>query len=273
GNIALWTVRHDEGRQIALLKGHTSPVSVLKVTPDEFGAVSGSWDKTIKVRAASNFGGNAMYWDLNTGQAVRTFDKHISQISAISFRPDWRDSEPPMSLDPDQGPADGADTAGGRPVPIMLSTSIDGKCIIWDVRDPTPIPRDFGIPHKTPPWALSNTWNVTGDRIYVGRRNNTIDEYDFASGNLVQSLRLPINSGPVSALHIMPNNRHLICCSLDNIRMWDLQKPQEKKGSVPFQIVSGHHGGTISQIFIDPSQRFMVSASGNRGWDGPSNKN
>ncbi|KAJ1841861.1 Transcription factor spt8, partial [Coemansia sp. RSA 486] len=42
GHIALWSVRHDEGRRIALLNKHKQPVSVLRTTPDEFGLVSGS---------------------------------------------------------------------------------------------------------------------------------------------------------------------------------------------------------------------------------------
>lgn len=31
-------------------------------------------------------------------------------------------------------------------------------------------------------------------------------------------------------------------------------------------IIPGHHGGILSALYVDETGRFMVSASGNRGW-------
>lgn len=76
GNIRLQTVRHEEGREIALLKSHTSAVSVLNLSPDERSLLSGSWDKRV------------LDWDLNTGQVKTAFGISSSQISAIEIRPD-----------------------------------------------------------------------------------------------------------------------------------------------------------------------------------------
>lgn len=76
GNIRLQTVRHEEGREIALLKSHTSAVSVLNLAPDERSLLSGSWDKRV------------LDWDLNTGQVKTTFATSSGQISAIEIRPD-----------------------------------------------------------------------------------------------------------------------------------------------------------------------------------------
>jgi len=56
----------------------------------------------------------------------------------------------------------------------------------------------------------------------------------------------------------MPNNKQVICGSIDNIRVYDLV--QDK-----FNIIPGHHGGFISNIVIDPTSRFMFTTSGNRG--------
>ncbi|KAJ3289244.1 Transcription factor spt8, partial [Borealophlyctis nickersoniae] len=133
---------------------------------------------------------------------------------------------------------------------------------------------------------------------------------------------MPRDSGPVSHVACMPNNRHLICASYDNIRLWDMEQPPEtqvntgatmtpqrsgvstpsmmvdgveadglptlnglngklletKDGEedpfaapvVPFVIVPGHHGGVISSLVIDASKRYMISASGTRGWEGVS---
>ena len=71
----LQSVRHDEGKQISCLRGHTSAVSVLNLAPDEKSVISGSWDK------------NVIDWDLNTGKVVRKFEGSGSQISALETRP------------------------------------------------------------------------------------------------------------------------------------------------------------------------------------------
>jgi len=49
GAINLFTVRHEEGKCHHVLRQHKAPVSVLKITQDETGCVSGSWDKTVLV--------------------------------------------------------------------------------------------------------------------------------------------------------------------------------------------------------------------------------
>lgn len=83
GGINLQTVRHNEGTRIATLSKHTSAVSVLHLSPDERSALSGSWDKTI------------VEWDLNTGQARRTFTGSTGQISCIEVRPESSMPVPP----------------------------------------------------------------------------------------------------------------------------------------------------------------------------------
>ncbi|KAI6132192.1 WD40 repeat-like protein [Pisolithus croceorrhizus] len=74
-HINLFTVRHDPGRLIHVLYGHRGPVSALSVDHDEKGLFSASWD------------GEAMQWDLNTGQVVRKFTAHGAQLVAIAVRP------------------------------------------------------------------------------------------------------------------------------------------------------------------------------------------
>ena len=75
GGINLQSVRHDEGRQIACLRGHASAVSVLNLAPDEKSVLSGSWDK------------NVIDWDLNTGKIIRNFEGSGGQLSALETRP------------------------------------------------------------------------------------------------------------------------------------------------------------------------------------------
>lgn len=75
GGINLQSVRHDEGKRIACLRGHSSAVSVLNLAQDEMSVLSGSWDKVV------------LDWDLNTGKTIRKFEGSGGQISALESRP------------------------------------------------------------------------------------------------------------------------------------------------------------------------------------------
>ncbi|KAF9564592.1 WD40 repeat-like protein [Agrocybe pediades] len=87
GYINLFTVRHDPGRLIHVMQGHRGPVSGLALDYDYKSLFSASWD------------GDAIQWDLNTGQNVRSFTAHNSQITSIGLRPrvsSYVDTAPPV---------------------------------------------------------------------------------------------------------------------------------------------------------------------------------
>ena len=171
---------------------------------------------------------------------------------------------------------------------IVLTSTLSGQVLLWDRRVDSKARagvRALPLPPNTPPWCMSVCWNHAGDRIYVGRRNETVDEWDVRmlpdvthpergaaspaspSGqapHMLQSLRLPRGSGPVSAVSMMPNDRHIVCASFDNVRLWDTHA--DPRTDVPFKIVAGHHGGTISQMLVDERAQFLLTSSGDRGW-------
>ncbi|WFD31245.1 Transcription factor spt8 [Malassezia sp. CBS 17886] len=166
---------------------------------------------------------------------------------------------------------------------VMLTSTLSGQVLLWDRRVDAKGKngvRALALPPGTPPWCMSVCWNHAGTQIYVGRRNETVDEWDVrmlpdvhggppnvAAGKeprFVRSLRLPRGSGPVTAVTVMPNDRHIVCGSFDNVRLWDTQAPSD--AHVPFKIVAGHHGGMISHLLLDKCARFLLSSSGDRGW-------
>jgi transcriptional activator SPT8 len=81
----------------------------------------------------------------------------------------------------------------------------------------------------------------------------------------------------------------MISCSNDSIRLWDLNWKEPKiedksdaglrsasfSGSalVPFQVVSGHHGGMISSAALNEELGVLISTSGSRGWQGNASNN
>ncbi|WFD43699.1 Transcription factor spt8 [Malassezia psittaci] len=165
---------------------------------------------------------------------------------------------------------------------ILLTSTLSGQVLLWDRRVDTkgrPGVHALPLPPHTPPWCMSVCWNNAGNRIYVGRRNETVDEWDVRmlpdlsasftkdsakAPSLLNILRLPKGSGPVNAVRMMPNDRHIVCASYDNVRLWDTQP--KNPSDIPFKIVAGHHGGTISEMLVDERAQFLLTSSGDRGW-------
>lgn len=176
---------------------------------------------------------------------------------------------------------------------VFMSSSSDGTINLWDVRvsntTSTPVLR-LGVSEGIPPWCMSSTWSNCGEYIYAGRRNSTVEEFSIkmphkrsSSGhnkdtmvpNVLKLLQFPKISGPVSAISTLPNNDFILCGSNDNIRLYNLNlyndlsntsSTTNRKPATPFMIIPGHHGGILSSLYVDETGRFMVSASGNRGW-------
>ncbi|KTW25886.1 hypothetical protein T552_03159 [Pneumocystis carinii B80] len=285
GVINLQSVRHDEGRILATMKKHISPVSVLELSSCETKVLSGGWDK------------NVYEWDLNTGTVSRSYDNHTGQISTIAYRPIFPititstsnciKNEPKINMkselnetndllegffdsifDNERMEEKNISNLNNESIQNkneFIVSGIDGSITIWDVRQLKHIAK-LGIPNGTPPWCMNACWSVDGKYIYAGRRNGTVDEFSIYSAldKPLRSIKLPLNSGPVSAVHSMPNGKHLICASYDNIRMYDLNGSSK----IPFLIIPGHYGGVISSIYIDNTCKYMLTSSGNRGWDG-----
>lgn len=149
----------------------------------------------------------------------------------------------------------------------FLASCTNGSVQVWDRRISTKPALNLIRGNQVPPWCMSACWSTDGDRIYAGRRNAVVEEYDLKMGlNPSKTLKFPSISGPVSCVRAMPNNKHVLCASYDNVRIYDVSQYGSSK--VPFLIVPGHHGGMISNLYVDPTCRFLISTSGDRGWQG-----
>ncbi|KAI9882560.1 MAG: hypothetical protein M1823_005695 [Watsoniomyces obsoletus] len=206
---------------------------------------------------------------------------HAEETLASTFEPPQggpvqdivMNDAPPLHPPPQQVPA--GSTSAEPPAAsdtTFLAASMNGTLRVWDRRQPNPVATIF--PRNVPPWCMNACWSPDGNTIYAGRRNGTVEEYSLHKGlrQPERVFKFPHGSGPVSAIKAMPNGRHLVCASFDILRLYDLkQQPTTAKHSVvPFLIVPGHRGGVISTLYIDPTCQYLLSAAGNRGWEGSS---
>ncbi|KAK3117985.1 Transcription factor spt8 [Teratosphaeriaceae sp. CCFEE 6253] len=159
---------------------------------------------------------------------------------------------------------------------VFLSTSINGNIRLWDRRVPLSI-ATLRPSSTTPPWCTGACWSPDGNTFYAGRRNNSVEEFHVRMLSTTRNepsrrFQFHPGSGPVYAVRAMPNDRSLVCASHDILRIYDLQHDgaggRRGAGATPFTIVPGHRGGVISSVYVDPACRFMLSAAGNRGWEG-----
>jgi transcriptional activator SPT8 len=178
------------------------------------------------------------------------------------------------------------DLRAPRPATSFPSTPTGGGAT--QVPTTTALSASLRASRAAPPWCMSAVWSPSGNAIYAGRRNSAVDEYllHAASASAARALaaRLPARTfrfpGPskaVSALRPFPNGRHLMCASHDILRLYDVAADDGEGvagaagsgggGRVPFLIVPGHRSGVVSQLYLDPTCRFMLSAAGNRGWE------
>ncbi|TYJ58233.1 hypothetical protein B9479_001058 [Cryptococcus floricola] len=173
---------------------------------------------------------------------------------------------------------------------VLLTSSMDGQLVLIDRRVPSYEGAGAGVGRlvageKTPPWCMSATWLSNGNQVLAGRRNGTVEVWDVRKGsnaantNILRTLRTPAGSGPISSVVAFPDGQHIATASTDNLRLWnaaELFQPEDSikrsKGKTPFRIIAGHHGGTISSMIVDSTCRFLVTASGDRGWGGESTK-
>jgi WD40 repeat protein len=58
--------------------GHNSSVYSVAFSPDGNYALSGSWDKTLKL------------WEVNSGAEIRSFAGHTDDVNSVAFSPDGR---------------------------------------------------------------------------------------------------------------------------------------------------------------------------------------
>jgi transcriptional activator SPT8 len=156
----------------------------------------------------------------------------------------------------------------------FCATSFDGTLWIFEnMSKPPKIVPGNSLQAKTN-WTLTACWSNCGSKIYIGRRNEEVDTVDVAKATITSSIRLLQGSGWITSLVMFPNNRHLLICSHDTLRLWDLEftisEESQDDGSeqVAFSTISGNNSAMISSAILSHSGGLLVTVSGSRGYEG-----
>jgi WD40 repeat protein len=193
-----------------ILNWHTQVVEAISITPNGKWAVSGS------------FYGECILWDLNTGEAVKTFKGHTSIVNAVSITPDGR---------------------------LMFSGSSDKTCILWDINTSEAL-KTFKD-HLTS--VFSTFITPDGTRAVSASRDNTFIVWDLIAGKALKKFKTDINL--IEAFSITANGRSAISGSKDGTCiLWDLDSGKAIK------ILKGHKD-MVTSVSITPEGRRAISGS------------
>ena len=229
----------------AILRGHTSCVTSVAVSPKDKYIVSGSYDNTIRI------------WDFATGRQIgESIVEHYGIVRSVAFSPDgnrvvsgsddrtiriWDVASCKQIGEPLEGhTAEVLSVAFSRDGKFIVSGSRDKAIRIWDVATC----KQIGEPlegHTAE--VLSVTFSPDGKRVVSGSWDHTIRIWDVATGKQIGEPLEGHTSGVTSvAVTFRRDGKRIVSGSWDNtIRIWDVVT-----GKQIGEPLVGHTAGVLS---------------------------
>ena len=259
-SLDLWSAAGSRSRRKGLLdawctqtfEGHTKDVRSVALSDDGRRALSGSWDKTLRLwdtdtgeclqileghtdsvrsvwmtpdgrRALSgSWDGTVRLWDLDTGHCVRSFLGHANNVSSVC-----------LSADRERA----------------LSGSWDKTMRLWDVETGRCLQSFEG--HA----AYVNTVCLSADgrRALSGSEDRTLRLWDVATAECLWTLEG--HTDWINAVCLSADGRQAISASKDwTLRLWDVATGRCE------QILEGHTG-LVTAVFLSADGRWALSGS------------
>jgi guanine nucleotide-binding protein subunit beta-2-like 1 protein len=204
------------------LTGHNRPISDVVISSDGQFALSGSWDKTLRL------------WDLNAGNTVRVFNGHEKDVFSVAFSQDNRQivsasrdktiklwntlGECKYTLTEDQH-TDWISCVRFSPsakTPLLVSCGWDKAVMVWNVS--TMKLRTKLIGHNAPVYTV--TISPDGSLCASGGKDCTVMLWDVSEGKHLYSLDA---GAPINALCFSPKNYWLVAATDTGVKLWDLE--------------------------------------------------
>jgi GTPase SAR1 family protein/predicted phosphodiesterase len=238
------------------LRGHTSSVYRMALSPDGRILASPSQDDTIRL------------WDVDTGQFLKVLDKQWGGVSCVAWSPDgsvialqgyedktvrlWKHETGELrSLRGHTQPIYGL--AWSPTDKRILVSCSEGQTIrLWDAGNGRALRELKGHTGRVEGVA----WSQDGRRLCSGSWDHTVQLWDAKTGKAIRALRGHTNL--VFCVAWSPHGQHIASGSDDQtVRIWDVETGQQQ------YVLEGHTARVVSISFLDDGR--LLASLGENG--------
>ncbi|QHG17634.1 hypothetical protein A6V25_12855 [Nostoc sp. ATCC 53789] len=254
------------GRLLRTLKGHSSYVNAVAVTPNGQQVISASDDKTLKV------------WNLATGEEQFTLNGHSHSVNAVAVTPNGQQvisasddktlkvwnlatGEEQFTLNGHSSYVNAvAVTPNGQQV---ISASDDKTLKVWNlatgkegfftfIRNLITRRKIFTLKGHSD-WVKAVAVTPNGQQVISASYDNTLKVWNLATGE--EQFTLNGHSHWVNAVAVTPNGQQVISASIDNtLKVWNLATGEE-------QFTLNGHSSYVNAVAVTPNGQQVISAS------------
>ncbi|OGV56472.1 MAG: hypothetical protein A2X45_03405 [Lentisphaerae bacterium GWF2_50_93] len=248
-----------KGKCIRSFEGHTEYVTSVSFSPNGKFALSGSWDKTLKL------------WDVVSGECIRTFVGHTGPVSSVSFSPNGKyalsgSSDSTLKLwNIETGEClhtfvghmhyvnSVSFSPGGK---YALSGSNDKTLKLWNLQSGQCLHSFDG--HTDPvtsvcfspdgKYALSGSGNINL------KKDNSIKLWGMETGRCLRTFEG--HTGSVESVSFSPDGKHALSGSGDGtLKLWNVETGRCLRTFMAFAGDTNH----VTSVCFSPDGKFVLS--------------
>jgi WD40 repeat protein len=257
--VRIWQcLQGNEWKCTKVLQGHQNNLWSIALDSTGENVISGDLSGVLK------------FWDVESGQCVRTLSSSSGAFRALAFHPESNvmasSSEDRKiriwDLDIDQC----SDTVLAHQMAVwqiafsplgdlLASCSMDGMVKLWDVAENTSLTGNFRVLQKSPVFILTIAIHSERELLASGSVDNTLCIWHYQTGELLRKFdKEELSDIKIIGLAFHPNGRWLATVSHDPcVRIWDIET------GVCAQVLDGH---TISHnwaVAFNPQGDLLAS--------------